>query len=130
MENGNKKNSVLTSFWVGQSSAVLGAKLAALKPFYAWVARVAIVCIQVHECPSRHRHQEERSVLQFFFVAPRNLQELRAEVVPRAACRSCAPGNGIRMCARVAVCALAWKHMVRIILFACGWPAGCLAVEI
>ncbi len=48
MENGNKKNSVLTSFWVGQSSAVLGAKLAALKPFYAWVARVAIVCIHVH----------------------------------------------------------------------------------
>jgi len=33
---------------------------------------------RVHTCPSRHRHQEERSVLQFFFVAP------------HAACRSLA----------------------------------------
>jgi len=56
----------------------LGAKLATLKTFDGWVARVTIVCIHVHECPSRHRHQEERSVLQFFFVAP------------RATCRSCA----------------------------------------
>ena len=44
MENGNKKNSVLTS---------LGAKLAALKTFYGWVARVAIVCIHVDECPAQ-----------------------------------------------------------------------------
>ena len=56
----------------------LGAKLAAWKTFYGWVARVAIVCIHVHECPARHRHQEERRVLQFFFVAP------------CAACMSCA----------------------------------------
>ncbi len=48
MENGNKKNSALTSLWVCQSSSVLGAKLAALKNFYGWVARVAIVCIHVH----------------------------------------------------------------------------------
>ena len=88
----------------------LGAKLAALKTFYGWVAWVTIVCIHVHECPSRHRHQEERSVLQFFFVAP------------HAACRSCAQrshqtqlcsslqdlcvGNcGISICARASVCA-------------------------
>ena len=37
----------------------LGAKLATLKTFYGWVARVAIVCIHVHECPARHCHQEE-----------------------------------------------------------------------
>ena len=48
MENGNKKNSVLTSLWVCQSSSVLGAKLGSLKTFYGWVARVAIVCIHVH----------------------------------------------------------------------------------
>jgi hypothetical protein len=48
VENGNKKNSVLTSLWVWQSSSVLGAKLAALKTFYGWEARVAIVCIHVH----------------------------------------------------------------------------------
>ena len=56
----------------------LGAKLAALKTFYGWVVRVAIVCIHVDECPARHRHQEERRVLRFFFVAP------------CAGCRSCA----------------------------------------
>jgi hypothetical protein len=56
----------------------LGAKLAALKTFYGWVVRVAIVCIHVDECPARHRHQEERRVLWFFFVAP------------CAGCRSCA----------------------------------------
>ena len=55
----------------------LGAKLAALKTFYGWVVRVAIVCIHVDECPARHRHQEERRVLRFFFVAP------------CAGCRSC-----------------------------------------
>ena len=38
----------------------LGAKLATLKTFDGWVARVTIVCIHVHECPSRHCHQEER----------------------------------------------------------------------
>jgi hypothetical protein len=76
VENGNKKNRLLTSFWVCHIN--LGAKLAALKTFCGWVARVVIVCIHVHECPSRHRHQEERRVLQFFFVAP------------CAACRSCA----------------------------------------
>ena len=43
-----KKNSVLTSLWVCQSSSVSGAKLAALKTFYGWVARVAIVGIHVH----------------------------------------------------------------------------------
>ncbi len=43
-----KKNSVLTSLWVCQSSSVSGAKLAALKTFYGWVARVASVCIRVH----------------------------------------------------------------------------------
>ena len=56
----------------------LGAKLAALKTFYVWVARVAIVCIHVDEGPARHRHQEERRGLRFFFVAP------------CAGCRSCA----------------------------------------
>ena len=56
----------------------LGTKLANLKTFYGWVARVAIVCIHVDECPARHRHQEERRVLRFFFVAP------------CAGCRSCA----------------------------------------
>jgi len=56
----------------------LGAKLAALKTFYGWVSQVAIVCIHVDECPARHRHQEERRVLWFFFVAP------------CAGCRSCA----------------------------------------
>ena len=53
----------------------LGAKLAALKTFYGWVVRVAIVCIHVDECPARH---QERRVLRFFFVAP------------CAGCRSCA----------------------------------------
>jgi hypothetical protein len=48
VENGNKKNRALTSLWVCQSSSVVGAKLAALKTFYGWVARVAIVCIHVH----------------------------------------------------------------------------------
>ena len=105
----------------------LGAKLAALKTFYVWVARVAIVCIHVHECPSRHRHQEERSVLQFFFVAPRAACRLHAEVAPRSACRRCASGIVIRMCAKGAVCARAWKPMVRIILLPAGvrrgtWP--------
>ena len=55
----------------------LGAKLAALKTFYGWVALVAIVCIHVDECPARHCHQDERRVLWFFFVAP------------CAGCRSC-----------------------------------------
>ena len=68
----------------------LGAKLAALKTFYGWVARVAIVCIHVDECPARHRHQEERSVLWFFFVAP------------HAACRSFAPGIVASVCVREA----------------------------
>ena len=82
----------------------LGAKLAALKTFYVWVARVAIVCIQVHECPSRHRHQEERRVLQFLLCrrTTRSLQELSAEVAPRAACRSCAPEIVASVCVREA----------------------------
>jgi hypothetical protein len=48
----------------------LGTKLVALKTFYGWVARVTIVCMHVDECPARHRHQEERRVLRFSFVAP------------------------------------------------------------
>jgi hypothetical protein len=47
-ERKQKKTSELTSLWVRQSSSVLGAKLAALKTFYGWVARVASVCIHVH----------------------------------------------------------------------------------
>ena len=54
------------------------------------LARVAIVCIHVDECPARHRHQEERSVLWFFFVAP------------HAACRSFAPGIVASVCVREA----------------------------
>ena len=126
MENGNKKKKQRVDLIVGVPILIsLGAKLATLKTFYGWVARVAIVCIHVHECPARHCHQEERSVLQFFFVAP------------RAACRSCAQRShhaqlagaarrecGIRMCARGAVCDQAWKTMVRIILVPAGGRLG------
>jgi hypothetical protein len=108
----------------------LGANLASVKTFYGWVARVAIVCIHVDECPARHRHQEERSVLLFFFVAP------------YAGCRSCAqrshhaqiagavrrelwhPDVCERRSMRAGVEAHGADHP-----FACGWQAGCLAVE-
>jgi len=43
-----KRDSVLTSVGVCQSSSVLGTKLAALRTFYGVVALVAIKCIHVH----------------------------------------------------------------------------------
>jgi hypothetical protein len=78
VENGNKKKQRVHLIFGVPILISLGAKLAALKTFYGWVARVAMVCIYVDECPARHRYQEERRVLRFFFVAP------------CAGCRSCA----------------------------------------
>ena len=60
MENGNKKKQRVDLILGVPILISLGAKLAALKTFYGWVVRVAIVCIHVDECPVRHRHQEER----------------------------------------------------------------------
>ena len=93
MENGterNKKKQCVDRILGVPILISLGAKLAALKTFYGWVA---IVCIHVDECPASHRHQEERSVMRLLLCRTmRSLQELRAEVAPRAACMSCTPG--------------------------------------
>jgi hypothetical protein len=108
----------------------LRAKLASLKTFYGWVALVAIVCIHVDECPARHRHQEERSVLRLLLCRTmRSLQELRAEVAPRAACMSCAPGIVASVCVREAQYALGIEAHGAYHPFACGGQAGCVAVE-
>jgi len=85
---------------------------------------------RVHTCPSRHRHQEERSVLQCFFVTP------------RASCRSCAQrshhaqltGTTLRELWHPYVCeSRSMRADVEVHgvyhPFACGWPAGCLPVE-
>ena len=50
MENGNKKKQRVDLIAVVPILISLGAKLAALKTFYGWVARVAIVCKHVDEC--------------------------------------------------------------------------------
>jgi len=83
-----KKNSELTSLWVCQSSSVLGAKLASLKTFYDWVARVAIVCIHVHPdivirrkevcCSSSLSHHAQLAGVVRRGRTTRSLQELRA----------------------------------------------------
>jgi hypothetical protein len=130
VENGNKKKQRVDRILGVPILISLGAKLAALKTFYGWVARVAIVCIHVDECPARHCHQEERSVLRFFFVAP------------CAACRSCAQRSHHAHLAGAATREL-WhpyvceRRSMRAGIeahgayhpCACGWQAGCLAVE-
>ena len=108
-----KKNSVLTSLWVCQSSSVSGAKLAALKTFYGWVARVASVCIRVHP-GIVIRGKKCAAVL--LCRTTRSLQELLAG--------NCHPDVCERRRMRAGVEAHGVYHP-----FACVWPAGCLAVE-
>ena len=86
MENGNKKNRLLTSFWVCHIN--LGAKLAALKTFCGWVARVVIVCIHVHPgivirrkevcCSSSLSHHTQLAGAWLRGRTTRSLQELVA----------------------------------------------------
>jgi hypothetical protein len=122
VENGNKKKQRVDLIMGVPILISLGGQVSLLENLL-WLGRAGRD--RVHTCPSRHRHQEERSVLQFFFVAP------------RAACRSCAQRShhaqlagagrrecGIQMCARGAVCDQAWKTMVRIILVPAGGRLG------
>ena len=127
MENGNKKKQRVDLIMGVPILSSLGGQASRLE---------TLLCLgragrdRVHTCPSRHRHQEERSVLQFFFVAP------------RAPCRSCTERShhahlavaGRRDCWHLYVCD---RRSMRAGVeahgayhpFACGWPAGCLAVE-
>ena len=139
MENGNKKKQRVHLIFGVPILISLGAKLATLKTFYGWVARVAIVCIHVHECPARHCHQEERSVLQFFFVAPRAACRSYAQRSHHAQFAGAARRELSSVCVREAqyarrrVVCLSPKSSVEdhgsYHPFACWWPAGCLAVE-
>ena len=84
----------------------LGAKLAALKTFYGWVVRVAIVCIHVDECPARHRHQEERRGLRLAHDSAQVAGAALRGRTTRSLHKLRAGNCGIRICARSAVCAL------------------------
>ena len=119
MENGNKKTSVLTSLWVCQSSSVLGSKLSNLKTFYGWVARVTTVCIHVHPGIVIRRKEVCRSSslshhTQLTGAAHRGRTTLSLQELCAGNCRSM----------RTGVEAHGEYHP-----FACGWQAGCLAVE-
>ena len=85
MENGNKKKQQVDLILGGPILISLGGQASRLENLL-WLGCVSRD--RVHTCPSRHRHQEERSVMQCFFVAP------------RAACRSCSPGIVASVCVR------------------------------